>query len=102
MYPPAVTTIVFAGIPIGVAYAHEPPMTHAINTALGSAPIPCAIDIQIGTISAVVAVLDMKFVITQHSIKITNVSTYGDGLFQASDYFICNQFSCSCLLKCSC
>ena len=55
-------------------------MTHAINTALGSAPIPCAMEIPIGTIRAVVAVLDMKFVITQQSIKITNVSTYGDGL----------------------
>ena len=51
-------------------------MTHAINTALGSAPIPCAMEIPIGTIRAVVAVLDMKFVITQQSIKITNVSTY--------------------------
>ena len=55
----------FAGIPIGVAYAQEPPITHAINTALGSAPIPFAIDTQIGTINAVVAVLLMKFVSTQ-------------------------------------
>ena len=44
MAPIAVSTIVFAGIQIGVAYAHDPPMTHAISTALGSAPIPCAID----------------------------------------------------------
>ena len=69
------TTIVFAGIPIGVAYAHDPPMTHAISTALGSAPIPCAIDTAIGAISAVVAVFDIKLVSTQHSMKITNVST---------------------------
>ena len=69
----------FAGIPIGVAYAQEPPMTHAIKTALGSAPIPCAMETQIGAISAVVAVFDIKFVSTQQSINTTNVSTYGDG-----------------------
>ena len=54
-------------------------MTHAINTALGSAPIPWAIDRQIGTINAVVAVLDMKFVIIQHRINTTKVRIYGDG-----------------------
>ena len=54
-------------------------MTQAISTALGSAPIPCAIERQIGTISAVVAVLDIKFVITQHRIKTTKVSAYGEG-----------------------
>ena len=54
-------------------------MTHAIKTALGSAPIPSAIETQIGAISAVVAVLDIKFVSTQHSINTTKVSTYGDG-----------------------
>ena len=69
----------FAGIPIGVAYAQEPPMTHAISTALGSAPIPCAMETQIGAISAVVAVFDIKFVSTQQSINTTNVSIYGDG-----------------------
>ena len=57
---PGATTIVLAGIPIGVAYAQEPPITHAINTALGSAPIPCAMERQIGTISAVVAVFDIS------------------------------------------
>ena len=31
------------------------------------------------TISAVVAVFDMKFVITQQRINTTNVSMYGDG-----------------------
>ena len=79
LYPPAPTTIVFAGIPIGVAYAQEPPITHAISTALGSAPIPCAIDRQIGTIRAVVAVFDIKFVKIQQRINTTNVSMYGDG-----------------------
>ena len=79
LYPPAPTTIVFAGIPIGVAYAQEPPITHAISTALGSAPIPCAIDRQIGTIRAVVAVFDIKFVRIQQRMNTTNVSTYGDG-----------------------
>ena len=64
-----------AGIPIGVAYAQEPPITQAISTALGSAPIPVAIDKHIGAISAVVAVFDIKLVSTQHSMKITNVST---------------------------
>ena len=54
-------------------------MTHAISTALGSAPIPCAMERQIGTISAVVAVFDMKFVMIQQRINTTNVSTYGDG-----------------------
>lgn len=34
---------------------------------------------QIVTISAVVAVFDMKFVITQQRINTTNVSMYGDG-----------------------
>lgn len=72
-------TIVLAGIPIGVAYAHEPPITHAISTALGSAPISVAIDTQIGTKSAVVAVFDIKFVSTQQSMNTTNVRTYGDG-----------------------
>ena len=43
------------------------------NTALGSAPILCAIDKQIGTSNAVVAVFDIKLVITQHS-KIQPVS----------------------------
>ena len=47
---PICMSIVFAGIPIGVAYAQEPPITHAIRTALGSAPMPCAMDIQIGAI----------------------------------------------------
>ena len=63
----------------GVAYAQEPPITQAINTALGSAPIPCAIERQIGTISAVVAVFDMKFVMIQHSRNTTSVRIYGDG-----------------------
>lgn len=54
-------------------------MTHAIKTALGSAPIPCAMETQIGAISAVVAVFDIKFVSTQQSINTTNVSIYGDG-----------------------
>ena len=55
-------------------------MTHAIRTALGSAPMPWAMERQIGTISAVVAVLDMKFVMIQQSMKITNVNMYGEGL----------------------
>mgnify|MGYP003200247898 CR=1 FL=1 len=76
LYPPAPTTIVFAGIPIGVAYAQEPPITHAIRTALGSAPIPCAIDRQIGTIRAVVAVFDIKFVRIQQRMNTTNVNMY--------------------------
>ena len=56
-----------------------PPITHAINTALGSASILCAIDRQIGTINAVVAVFDIKFVITQHRRNTTSVRIYGDG-----------------------
>ena len=72
--------MVLAGIPIGVAYAQEPPITQAIRTALGSAPIPFAMDTQIGAISAVVAVLLMKLVSTQQSINTTNVNRYGDGL----------------------
>ena len=50
-----------------------------ICAALGSAPIPCAIERQIGTISAVVAVFDMKFVMIQHSRNTTSVRIYGDG-----------------------
>lgn len=68
-----------AGIPIGVAYAQEPPITQAIKTALGSAPMPCAMDMQIGAISAVVAVFDIKFVSTQQSTNTTNVNINGDG-----------------------
>ena len=71
--------MVFAGIPIGVAYAQEPPMTHAIRTALGSAPIPCAMARQIGAIRAVVAVFDMKFVSTAQMINTTKVRSSGDG-----------------------
>ena len=71
--------MVFAGIPIGVAYAQDPPITHAISTALGSAPIPWAMERQIGTISAVVAVLDIKFVMIQQSRNTTSVKMYGDG-----------------------
>ena len=67
--------MVLAGMPIGVAYAQEPPMTHAIRTALGSAPIPSAMDKQIGAINAVVAVLDIKFVMIQQRINTTKVST---------------------------
>lgn len=72
--------MVLAGIPIGVANAQEPPITHAISTALGSAPMPCAMDTPIGAISAVVAVFDIKFVMIQQSMKITNVNMYGEGL----------------------
>ena len=42
--------------------------------------MPCAMDIQIGAINAVVAVFDMKFVSRQQSTNTTNVNTYGDGL----------------------
>ena len=72
--------MVLAGIPIGVANAQDPPITHAISTALGSAPMPCAMDTPIGAISAVVAVFDIKFVMIQQSMKITNVNMYGEGL----------------------
>ena len=51
-YPPAPMTIVFAGIPIGVAYAQLPPMTVAMRTAFGSAPSSVAILKAIGTRSA--------------------------------------------------
>ena len=54
-------------------------MTHAIRTALGSAPIPCAMETQIGAMSAVVAVFDMKFVMIQHRINTTKVNSTGDG-----------------------
>ena len=54
-------------------------MTQAMRTARGSAPMPWAMERQIGAISAVVAVLDMKFVITQHSSSTTKVSRYGEG-----------------------
>ena len=54
-------------------------MTHAIRTALGSAPIPWAMDIQIGAIRAVVAVFDIKFVMIQHRINTTKVNSTGEG-----------------------
>ena len=41
--------------------------------------MPWAMERQIGTISAVVAVLDMKFVMIQQRINTTKVSTYGEG-----------------------
>ena len=71
--------MVFAGIPIGVAYAQEPAITVAITTALGSAPRLFARDTAIGIISAVVAVFDMKFVSTQVTIKITRRRRIGLG-----------------------
>ncbi len=55
-------------------------MTQAMRTALGSAPIPWAMERQMGAISAVVAVLDIKFVIRQQRIKTTNVKSSGEGL----------------------
>ena len=73
-YPPAPTTMVLAGMPMGVAYAQEPPITQAISTALGSAPMLWAMDRQMGTIRAVVAVLDIKFVREQHRINTIKVS----------------------------
>lgn len=73
-------TMVLAGIPIGVAYAQDAPITVAINTALGSAPIDCANCNPIGTNSAVAAVLDIKFVNTADKIKITAITIYGLGL----------------------
>ena len=48
-------------------------MTHAIKTALGSAPIPSAMDKQIGAIRAVAAVFDIKLVNTQQMIKTTKM-----------------------------
>ena len=69
-----------AGIPIGVAYAHDPAITVAITTALGSALRLSASDTAIGTISAVVAVLDMKFVSTHVTTNITSKRTIGLGL----------------------
>ena len=46
-------------------------MTVAMTTARGSAPKPCASDTAMGTISAVVAVLDIKLVIVQVMTKMT-------------------------------
>ena len=66
---------------MGVAYAQEPPITTAIRTALGSAPIPVAIERLIGTSSAVVAVLDMKFVSTVE-IRNTVANSYDTGKYQ--------------------
>ena len=83
-YPPAPITIVFAGIPIGVAYAQLPPITVAMRTAFGSAPSSVAMLSAIGTRRAVVAVLLMKFVRIQAIMKITNVSMNGEGLDQQS------------------
>lgn len=58
----------------------DPPITVAISTALGSAPMEFAIDKLIGTRRAVVAVLDMKFVITADKTSTTIRSKNGDGL----------------------
>ena len=71
--------MVFAGIPIGVAYAQEPAITVAITTALGSAPRLFARETAIGIINAVVAVFDIKFVSAQVTMKITRRSTIGFG-----------------------
>ena len=68
-----------AGIAIGVHTATLLAMNTAMTTALGSAPIPWAMERQIGTISAVVAVLDMKFVMIQQRRNTTSVKMYGDG-----------------------
>ena len=51
-----------------------------------------------GTISAVVAVLDMKFVMIQQSINTTKVSTYGEGFSpNSAHYRFCDHVTCSCL-----
>ena len=70
----------FAGIPIGVAYAQEPAITVAITTDRGSAPRLFARETAIGIISAVVAVFDIKLVSTQVTRKITRRSRIGFGL----------------------
>ena len=59
-------------------------MTVAMTTALGSAPRISDIDTAIGTISAVVAVFDIKFVSTQDTTKMTNSNIIGLGFFQGS------------------
>ena len=69
----------FAGIPIGVAYAQEPAITVAITTALGSAPRLFARETAIGIINAVVAVFDIKFVSAQVTMNITRRSRIGFG-----------------------
>ncbi|MOA04234.1 hypothetical protein D3C78_1237780 [compost metagenome] len=51
----------------------------AISTARGSAPRLAAIDIPIGTSSAVVAVLDMKLVSAHEMKKITTSNSAGEG-----------------------
>lgn len=58
----------------------DPPITVAIKTALGSAPIACDMEIEIGTIRAVVAVFDIKFVSVAQIIKIIIISAVGEGL----------------------
>ena len=73
-------TIVFAGIPIGVAYAKELAITIAASTAFESKPSWAAKLRSIGTNNAQVAVLDIKFVINTPSTKITTSTTIGDGL----------------------
>ena len=57
----------------------EPPITVAINTALGSAPMDCAMDKLIGTIKAVVAVFDIKFVKITHITNIITNKIVGEG-----------------------
>ena len=68
-----------AGIPIGVAYAQDPAITVAITTALGSAPRLFARETAIGSINAVVAVFDIKFVSAQVTMNMTRRSTIGLG-----------------------
>ena len=55
-------------------------MTVATTTARGSAPTPCARATAMGTISAVVAVLDMKLVSAQVTIQMTSSSRNGEGV----------------------
>ena len=72
--------MVFAGMPMGVAYAQDAPITVAIKTALGSAPNWLAIDKQIGANKAVVAVFDIKLVKIQLIRKIVASSRNGLGV----------------------
>ena len=70
--------MVFAGMPMGVAYAQDAPITVAIKTALGSAPNWLAIDKQIGANKAVVAVFDIKLVKIQEMINTALKSKKGE------------------------
>ena len=76
-------------------------MTQAIRTARGSAPMPCAMLRQMGTIRAVVAVLDMKVGHDAAEQEDHQSQDVGRGILaQSTNDDVCNLCACPGLIQC--